>query len=185
MAEASEGIRDMSSLNDIEQALIDAQDYFHNRADVNDVDYGVPDPNREMVLDNQMSEALSQIDDLRQTLARRPTPDAGAMPEQRVSGEKLDRILEDGIHYGDLSQAMARDLRDLRAYVAGKDCEPSDELDYSDAVGKAGEQYLRSFGLKADGSRFMTDPNQALPATFRWHELFARMTRVARKETGR
>ena len=47
------------------QALIDAGDYFDNRADVNDGDYGVPSPNREMTLASQCDEALERLEALR------------------------------------------------------------------------------------------------------------------------
>ena len=47
------------------QALIDASDYFDNRADVNDGDYGVPSPNREMTLASQCDEALERLEALR------------------------------------------------------------------------------------------------------------------------
>ena len=47
------------------QALIDASDYFDNRADVNDGDYGEPSPNREMTLASQCDEALERLEALR------------------------------------------------------------------------------------------------------------------------
>ena len=47
------------------QALIDAGDYFSARADVNDGDYGVPSPNREMTLASQCDEALERLEALR------------------------------------------------------------------------------------------------------------------------
>ena len=47
------------------QALIDAGDYFSARADVNDGDYGVPSPNREMTLASQCGEALERLEALR------------------------------------------------------------------------------------------------------------------------
>ena len=41
---------DEAAIAEAIQALIDAGDYFSARADVNDGDYGVPSPNREMTL---------------------------------------------------------------------------------------------------------------------------------------
>ena len=52
------------------QALIDASDYFDNRADVNDGDYGEPSPNREMTLASQCDEALERLEALRTQGAR-------------------------------------------------------------------------------------------------------------------
>jgi hypothetical protein len=53
------------AIADVDQALIDAADYFDNRADVNDGDYGVPSPNREMTLASQCDEALERLEALR------------------------------------------------------------------------------------------------------------------------
>lgn len=47
------------------QVLIDAGDYFSARADVNDGDYGVPSPNREMTLASQCDEALERLEAIR------------------------------------------------------------------------------------------------------------------------
>ena len=54
-----------AAIADAEQALIDAADYFGNRADVNDGDYGEPSPNREMTLASQCDEALERLEALR------------------------------------------------------------------------------------------------------------------------
>jgi len=51
----------LPAIADVEQALIDAADYFDNRADVNDGDYGVPEPNTAMRLVSQCNEAVNKI----------------------------------------------------------------------------------------------------------------------------
>ena len=56
---------DEAAIAEAIQALIDAGDYFSARADVNDGDYGVPSPNREMTLASQCDEALERLEALR------------------------------------------------------------------------------------------------------------------------
>ncbi len=59
-----EAVRE-TAITEAIQALIDAGDYFSARADVNDGDYGVPSPNREMTLASQCDEALERLEALR------------------------------------------------------------------------------------------------------------------------
>jgi hypothetical protein len=46
---------------DVIEALSQAEEYFENRADVVDGDYGVPSPNKEMRLAQLCRDALARI----------------------------------------------------------------------------------------------------------------------------
>lgn len=47
---------------DVIEALTQALEYFENREDVNDGDYGVPAPNREMSLAQLCRDALARVE---------------------------------------------------------------------------------------------------------------------------
>lgn len=53
------------------------------------------------------------------------------------------------------------------------------ESAYTSEVGEVGATYLRELATLPSGARLLRDPNQALPATFRWHELFDRLVAAA------
>ena len=62
-----------AAIADAEQALTDAADYFGNRADVNDGDYGVPEPNTEMRLASQCDEANNRLSAIRARTQSEPS----------------------------------------------------------------------------------------------------------------